>query len=50
MVSSGAKRRVEDRIDALLRQAMTALDAAPLASGPRELLRGAAEMLGHRDK
>ena len=50
MVSSGAKRRVEARIESLLQEAMTALDAAPLAPASRQLLRGAALLLGHREK
>ena len=47
--SSGAKRRVDERIEALLSQAMVALERAPLSSGARELLRGAALTLGHRE-
>jgi geranylgeranyl diphosphate synthase type I len=50
MVSSGAKAKVERRIETLLAEAMTALDAAVIAPGARELLRGAAHTLGHREK
>jgi geranylgeranyl diphosphate synthase type I len=50
IASSGAKARVEGRIVALVQQAMTALDAAPFTPTSRELLRGAAHTLGHREK
>jgi geranylgeranyl diphosphate synthase, type I len=50
IVSSGAKRKVEERIEVLLSKAMAALDAAPLAADTRELLRGAAYTLGYREK
>jgi geranylgeranyl diphosphate synthase, type I len=50
MLTSGAKGRVEDRIEALLRQAMAALDGARLSPTARDLLRGAAHTLGHREK
>ena len=50
IVSSGAKRRVEARIEVLLSQSMAALDAAPISGGSRDLLRGAAHTLGHREK
>ncbi len=49
MVASGARRKVEERIDALLAHAIAVLDAAPLPAGARELLRGAAHTLGHRE-
>lgn len=50
IVASGARRRVEERIEVLLGQAIAALDAAPLRDDARELLRGAAHTLGHREK
>jgi len=50
IVSSGAKRRVEERIDALLSEAMAALESAPFSRASRELLRGAADTLVHREK
>jgi geranylgeranyl diphosphate synthase type I len=50
MVTSGAKARVEGRIETLLRQAMGALDAARFSPMARDLLRGAAQTLGHREK
>ncbi len=49
IVSSGAKARVEQRIDALLAEALWALDRSPLPAPARDLLRGAAHTLGHRD-
>jgi geranylgeranyl diphosphate synthase type I len=50
IVTSGAKRRVDDRIEALLEQSMAALAAAPVSLRARELLRGAAYTLGRREK
>jgi geranylgeranyl diphosphate synthase, type I len=50
MVSSGAKRRVEERIDVLLGQAAAALDLVPIRPAARELLRGAAHALSHRER
>ena len=50
MVTSGAKQRVEKRIDALLAQAATALETAPLSPEAKDLLAGAAWTLGHREK
>jgi hypothetical protein len=50
MVTSGAKGRVEGRIETLLRQSMAALDAAGFSPTARDLLRGAAQTLGHREK
>ena len=50
IVSSGARCRVDERIDALLAEAMAALAAAPISHDARQLLRGAAFTLGHREK
>jgi geranylgeranyl diphosphate synthase type I len=50
ILSSGAKGRVEARIETLLAESMAALDAAPISPASRELLRGAAHTLGHREK
>ncbi len=50
LVSSGARTRVEARIDALLSQAMAALDTAPVSTEGRAVLRGAAHTLVHREK
>jgi geranylgeranyl diphosphate synthase type I len=50
MVASGAKRRVEERIDVLLEKASAALDNAPFGPSARVLLRGAAQALSHREK
>jgi geranylgeranyl diphosphate synthase type I len=50
MVTSGAKRKVEERIDSLLAEADAALGAASFSQGSRDLLRGAAHTLGHRAK
>jgi geranylgeranyl diphosphate synthase type I len=49
LVSSGAKRTVEARIDELVAEAMRALDALPIHEEARALLRGAADALGHRE-
>jgi len=50
IVTSGAKRRVDERIESLLAQAMAALEAAPLTTEARALLAGAAHTLGRREK
>ena len=50
MVSSGAKQRVEERIEALLAAADAALESAPFSPDARTLLRGAALALSHREK
>ncbi len=50
IATSGAKKRVEDRIDALLSQALKALGDAPFSPSARTRLAGAAYTLGHREK
>ncbi len=50
LVSSGARARVEGRIEALLAQSMAALDAAPISPDGRALLRSAAHTLVRREK
>jgi geranylgeranyl diphosphate synthase type I len=49
LMTSGAKHRVEQRIDALLAEAVAILNVAPLPPAARDLLRGAACALGHRE-
>jgi geranylgeranyl diphosphate synthase type I len=46
--ASGAKGRVEARIDALVAEARVALDGAPFDEGARDVLSGAAAALGDR--
>jgi geranylgeranyl diphosphate synthase type I len=50
IAESGAKKRVEDRIDALLAEALRVLGDAPFSGKARTLLAGAAYTLGHREK
>jgi geranylgeranyl diphosphate synthase type I len=50
LASSGAKARVERRIDALLAQAKAALDVAPLPTAGRALLESAGHALVHRER
>jgi geranylgeranyl diphosphate synthase type I len=50
MVRSGAKQRVEDRIEELLGKASGALDNPSIGGRARDLLRGAAHALSHREK
>jgi geranylgeranyl diphosphate synthase type I len=49
MVSSGARRRVEEQIEALVKRGLSALDGGALAPSARELLAGAAHTLTHRE-
>jgi geranylgeranyl diphosphate synthase type I len=50
LVSSGARARVERRIDALLAQALRALEGADISSSGRAVLESAAYTLVHREK
>ena len=49
MVTSGAKQRVEARLDALLAEATTALNAVPLDGSARQILLGSVLALGNRE-
>jgi len=50
IVASGARERVEERIAKLFREASVAIDAAELTRSGKQLLVGAAEVIGGRDQ
>jgi len=50
LVTSGARARVEERLDQLLREARAALDGAPLSPDGRALLVGLLSVLAVRDR
>jgi geranylgeranyl pyrophosphate synthase len=50
MVASGAKARVEARVALLLNDALRTLEEAPLTSRGKELLAGAVNALGDRER
>ena len=50
LVECGAKRAVEQRLEALLEDAKAALDAAPLYKPGTDMLRELAEKLAQRDR